>query len=294
MRVMILGATGMLGSAMFRVLSANSGLVVYGTARSGNCQQYFSDTPSGQLITGVNVENHDSLIKAFATVRPDAVINCVGLVKQLADANDPLQAVPINTLLPHRLAALCQAGGARLVHISTDCVFSGAKGNYLESDFPDAYDLYGRSKLLGEVDYPHAITLRTSIIGPELSGCRSLLSWFLAQQGSVKGFTQAIFSGLPTVELARAVCDFVLPRSDLHGLYHIASKPINKFDLLNLIAKIYSKDIEIIPSDELIIDRSLNAARFNEATGYVAPEWPVLVQSMYKFKQSGRTKEDVC
>lgn len=284
MRVMVLGVTGMLGNAMFRLLSENIGLAVYGTVRSEGSRRFFPDNLSGMIIADVHVENHDSLLRAFATVRPDVVVNCVGLVKQLADANDPLQAVPINTLLPHRLAALCQATGARLVHISTDCVFSGAKGNYLESDLPDADDLYGRSKLLGEVDYPHAITLRTSIIGHELSGHRSLVGWFLAQQGSVKGFTRAIFSGLPTVELARAVCDFVLPHPHLHGLYHVAARPINKFDLLKLVAKTYGKDIEIIPSDELVIDRSLKADRFKEATGYVPPEWPDLVQRMYEFK----------
>lgn len=284
MRVMVLGVTGMLGNAMFRVLSENSSLSVYGTARSESSRRFFAVNLSSQIIVGVDVENPDSLVKSFAAVRPNVVVNCVGLVKQLADANDPLQAVPINTLLPHRLAALCQATGARLVHISTDCVFSGSKGNYLESDFPDAYDLYGRSKLLGEVDYPNAITLRTSIIGHELTGHRSLVGWFLAQQGSVKGFTGAVFSGLPTVELARVVCDFVLPHSQLHGLYHVAAKPINKFDLLKLIAQTYGRDIGITPSDELVINRSLNADRFKETTGYVAPEWPALVQRMYEFK----------
>lgn len=284
MRVMVLGVTGMLGNAMLRVLSANSGLNVYGTARSDSSRRYFSDSLSRQILVGVDVGNHDTLVKAFASVRPDVVVNCVGLVKQLADADDPLQAVPINTLLPHRLASLCQAAGARLVHISTDCVFSGAKGDYSESDFPDAYDLYGRSKLLGEVDYPHAVTLRTSIIGHELSGQRSLVGWFLAQQGPVKGFTRAIFSGLPTVELARVVCDFILPRPELHGLYHVAAKAINKYDLLKLVAEAYGKTIEVMASDELVIDRSLNADRFKDATGYVPPEWPALVQSMSEFK----------
>ena len=284
MRVMVLGVTGMLGNAMFRVLSENADLVVYGTARSESSRRYFAENLQSQIVVGVNVENHDSLVKVFADVRPNIVVNCVGLVKQLADANDPLQAVPINTLLPHRLAVLCQATAARLIHISTDCVFSGSKGNYLETDFPDAYDLYGRSKLLGEVDYPHAITLRTSIIGHELSGHRSLVNWFLAQQSSVKGFTRAIFSGLPTVELATIVRDVVLPHQKLHGLYHVASKPINKFDLLQLVAKDYGKSIEIKPAEDLVINRSLNANRFREATGYVSPEWPAMIQHMYEFK----------
>lgn len=284
MKIMVLGVTGMLGNAMFRVLSEKQSLVVSGTARGEGARRYFAGDFAEKIITGVDVENQDSLVRAFAMAKPDVVVNCIGLVKQLADANDPLQAVPLNTLLPHRLAALCKVAGARLIHISTDCVFSGATGNYQESDFPDAYDLYGRSKLLGEVDYPNAITLRTSIIGHELTGGRSLVGWFLMQQGSVQGFTKAIFSGLPTMELATVVRDVVLDCCELRGLYHVAAKPINKFDLLNLVAKAYGKDIQIIPSEQLVIDRSLCAEKFRLATGYVAPEWPVLIKRMAEFK----------
>jgi dTDP-4-dehydrorhamnose reductase len=284
MRVMVLGVTGMLGNAMFRVFSNSHDSAVFGTARGKSSRQYFPDNLSSRIIVGVDAENQDSLVSAFALVRPDVVVNCIGLVKQLADANNPLLAVPINTLLPHRLAALCQVAGARLIHISTDCVFSGIKGNYLETDFPDADDLYGRSKLLGEVDYPHAITLRTSIIGHELSGNRSLLNWFLAQQGSVKGFARAIFSGFPTIELSTVVRDVVIPRKDLHGLYHVSAEPINKSDLLQLVAKTYGKNIDIIPDDSLVIDRSLNSDRFKKATGYQPPGWPDLVERMHEFK----------
>ncbi|MFT0473804.1 dTDP-4-dehydrorhamnose reductase family protein [Pseudomonas antarctica] len=283
MKVMVLGVSGMLGNAVYRVLSDNPGLNVFGTARSESARNHFPPALAENLVFDVDVESYDSLIKVFGSIQPDVVVNCVGLVKQLADANDPLLAVPINTLLPHRLAALCKATEARLVHVSTDCVFSGTKGGYLESDFPDAYDLYGRSKLLGEVDYPHAITLRTSIIGKELSGNRSLVGWFLAQEGQVKGFTRAIFSGLPTMELARVINDYVLPHPELHGLYHVSAQPINKYDLLGLIADVYGKDIEILPSDELSIDRSLDSSRFRTATGYVAPEWPALVKYMHAF-----------
>jgi dTDP-4-dehydrorhamnose reductase len=284
MRVLVLGVTGMLGNAMFRLLSESSDLVVYGTARTESSKQHFSKDCAHNIVTGIDAENHDSLTRAFAIARPEVVVNCVGLVKQLEDANDPLQALPVNALLPHRIAALCQITGARLVHFGTDCVFSGTQGNYLESDFPDASDLYGRSKLLGEVDYPHAITLRTSIVGHELSGHRSLVGWFLAQQGSVKGYAKAFFSGLPTVELACVVRDYVLPRPDLRGVYHVASKPINKLELLQRVADTYGKRIEIIASDKLVVDRSLNATRFNEETGYAPPEWPVLVQRMFAFQ----------
>lgn len=284
MKVLVLGVSGMLGSAMYRVLKEDSNLDVYGTVRSISSISGLSQSLRSNVLAGVDVEREDSLVSVFGQIRPDVVINCVGLVKQLADADDPLQALPINSLLPHRLAGLCKVVGARLIHVSTDCVFSGSRGKYVESDFPDAYDLYGRTKLLGEVDYPHAITLRTSIIGHELSGARSLLCWFLAQDRETKGFTKAVFSGLPTSELARVVKDVVLPRPDLHGLYHVAAKPIDKFSLLKLVADVYGKAIHIVPDDKVVIDRSLSAERFREATGYVAPSWPELVQAMYEFQ----------
>lgn len=282
MKILIFGATGMLGHSMFRYLAEDKTLNVYATARTHKAYNHFSKELSPQLIVGVNIENHDSLIRVFESVQPNVVINCIGLVKQLAEANDPLMAIPINSLLPHRLAALCKIAGARFIHISTDCVFSGKKGNYRETDFPDAYDLYGRSKFLGEVDYPHAITLRTSIIGHELVSQKSLINWFLAQQDVVEGFTHAIYSGVPTIELAHIIHNFVLPRPTMRGIYHVASKPINKFDLLTLVAKIYGKNIAIAPSSQLVIDRSLNAERFNQETSYTPPEWPKLVQRMYQ------------
>jgi dTDP-4-dehydrorhamnose reductase len=282
LRILVLGATGMLGNAMFRVLAQTKEHEVFGTTRGVEAWRFFDKRAAKRLMTGVDVNNHDSIVQAFATLRPQVVINCIGLVKQLAAADDPLQAVSINALLPHRLASLCEIAGARLVHVSTDCVFSGTKGGYLETDIPDAWDLYGRTKLLGEVDYPHAITLRTSIIGHELSGCRSLVDWFLAQQGSVSGFTRAFFSGLPTVELSRVVRDVVLSNPRLHGLYHVAAERICKFDLLKMVAEIYGKSVNLISDDRLVIDRSLNASRFRKATGYVAPAWPELVRQMHE------------
>ena len=283
MRILVLGASGMLGNAALRVMDEKQDWEVFGTVRSANVSQLFSDRIAERLIAGCDVENHDALVKVFSQARPDVVINCIGLIKQLADTDDPLQAIPINSLLPHRLARLCGLAGARLVHISTDCVFSGAKGRYLEADFPDADDLYGRSKFLGEVDYPHAITLRTSMIGHELSGNRSLIGWFLNQQSSVKGFTRAIFSGLPTVELSRLIRDVVIPRPDLHGIYHVAADPIAKRDLLRLVAEVYGKSIKIVPDDTLVIDRSLDSTRFCSATGYIVPQWPELVRRMHSF-----------
>ncbi len=285
MKIMVLGAGGMLGNAMIRVLSEESNWNVYGTVRSAGVRRFFPSAIADRLLTGVDVENHDALVKVFAEVRPDVVINCIGLIKQLADADDPLQAIPINALLPHRLARLCELGGSRLVHMSTDCVFSGAKGSYIEDDPSDAIDLYGKSKYLGEVNYPHAITLRTSIIGHELQSAIGLVDWFLSQQKHCKGFTKAIFSGLPTVALAQIIRDVVVPMPKLSGVYHVAAQPISKFELLKLVANIYSKNIEIVPSDSLVIDRSLNAERFQTATGYVAPEWTELIKTMHGYYQ---------
>ena len=283
MQVLVLGASGMLGNAVLRLFAQSPDYQTSGSVRSSRSLRLLPSDLHPNVITGVDVENIDSLTRLFANVHPDVVINCIGLVKQLAEADDPLTAIPINALLPHRLARLCEVARARLVHMSTDCVFSGSKGMYMEADASDAKDLYGRSKYLGEVDYPNAITLRTSIIGHELDGARSLVGWFLAQEGSVKGFKRAIFSGLPTVEIARIIRDFVIPHPELHGTYHVSAEPINKYDLLQLVAQVYGKTIEIIPDDKFTIDRSLDSSRFRELTGYSPPNWTELVQVMREF-----------
>ena len=281
MKVLVFGASGMIGSAMFRVISAKIGWQVWGTLRSEEAKRFFSGDQQDKLVAGVDVEKHDALVRIFARVKPDVVVNCIGLTKHHKEAEDPQMALPLNALLPHRMADLCAVAGARLIHVSTDCVFAGTKGNYGEADVPDAGDVYGKSKHLGEVDYPHAITLRTSTIGHELQSAYGLLEWFLSQQGSCKGFNRAIFSGLPNTEFARVVRDVVIPRPDLHGLYHVGADPIGKYELLKLIARVYGKQIDIVRDDEFMIDRSLNSRRFNQATGYKAAGWPELIQAMH-------------
>jgi dTDP-4-dehydrorhamnose reductase len=273
----------MMGSAVFRVFAQSDEYSVMGSARSAGVLRLLPSELRDQVVCGVDVENTDSLMRLFALVRPNVVINCIGLVKQLAEADDPLAAIPINALLPHRVARLCDVAGARLIHMSTDCVFAGTRGMYSEQDVSDAKDLYGRSKYLGEVDCPHAVTLRTSIIGHELSSANGLVGWFLAQQGPVKGYARAIFSGLPTVELARVIRDFVVPNPELRGLYHVSAEPINKYELLKLVAQVYGKAIDITPDDKLEIDRSLDSSRFREITGYQPPAWPELVRRMHEF-----------
>ncbi len=282
-KILVLGASGMLGNAVYRTFASSPGYDVVGTVRSGSSTIALPDGARGALLVGVDVEQADSLVAAFEKVRPNVVINCIGLVKQLAAANDPLVTLPINALLPHRLARLAALVDARLIHVSTDCVFTGSKGGYLESDAPDAQDLYGRSKLLGEVDYPSAVTLRTSIIGTELDSAHGLVGWFLAQSGTVKGFTKAVFSGLPTAVLAQVIRDHVIPNPTLRGIWHVSAEPIAKFDLLQLVAAEYGKDIQISPDDQLVLDRSLDSSRFREATGWNPPSWPHLIAQMRQF-----------
>ena len=282
-RVLVLGAAGMLGNAVFRLFAQSDGFHVTGAARSASARTLLAPEFRSRLEVGIDVENSDQLTALFVSAAPDLVINCIGLVKQLAQADDPLCALPLNALLPHRLARLCGLSGSRLIHVSTDCVFAGDKGMYREEDTADATDLYGRSKYLGEVDYPHAITLRTSIIGHQLDGVHGLVGWFLAQEGRVKGFTRAVFSGLPTVELARVMRDFVVPHAALHGVFHVSAAPIAKYELLRLLAREYDHSIEILPDDAVVVDRSLDSTRFCQATGYVAPDWPELIERMRRF-----------
>jgi dTDP-4-dehydrorhamnose reductase len=280
MKVLVLGGSGMLGHAAYRIFSAAPGIEAFATLRGEGARRYFPASLQDGIVTGVDVLDTDALTTALSKIRPDVVVNCVGLVKQLSSAKDPLAALPINSIFPHRLARLCGLLGARLVHVSTDCVFLGDRGGYLEADRADADDLYGRSKLLGEVDEPHAITLRTSIIGRELGSRNGLVDWFLGEKGKVRGFTRAIFSGLTTDELSRVILERVLPRPELHGVWQVSVAPINKFDLLVLLREAYGLSTEIAPDPALILDRSLDSTRFREATGYVPPSWPAMIATM--------------
>jgi len=285
MRVLILGITGMLGSTAFRILSRRGDHEVFGLARQHAARAWFPDFKADRILTGIDVTDRDRLAAAADRIRPDVVINAVGIIKQIDAALDPLIAIPVNAELPHRLAVLCERIGARLIHVSTDCVFSGDTGRYREEDRPDAADLYGLSKYLGEVDKPHALTLRTSIIGPELETSYGLVEWFLAQRASARGYARAVFSGLTSVELTRAIADYAIPRPDLHGLYHVAAEPIAKHDLLELLRDEYGHPIVIDRVAEPTIDRSLDGGRFRAATGYVAPAWPDMIRIMHAFDE---------
>jgi dTDP-4-dehydrorhamnose reductase len=229
-------------------------------------------------IGGVSAGDFDSVVRAFAAARPDVVVNCIGIVKQDAAAKDPIASIGINALFPHRVAQLARASGARMIHLSTDCVFSGRAGGYRESDAPDAADLYGRSKLLGEVGAPGALTLRTSIIGRELAGAQGLLEWFLSQRGGrVRGFRRAVFSGFTTQALSELIAYLIAGRPGLSGVYHVAAQPIDKLALLTLVKETFGLDVEIEPDESFVCDRSLDGSRFAEEVGFTAPSWPEMI-----------------
>lgn len=270
----------MLGHKLWQVLRERFDTWV--TVRSGySAYAHYGLFDPERVIAGVDVFDFDTVIRAVATVQPDVVINAVGVIKQLPTAKDPIVSLTINSLLPHRLAVLCQATRVRLIHISTDCVFSGRKGMYNENDMSDAEDLYGRSKFLGEINGPGCLTLRTSIIGRELGTSSGLVEWFLSKRNErVQGYSRAIYSGFPTLILARIIVEVLEQYPHLTGLYHVSSDPINKYQLLCLLRDAYRVPIEIEPFPDVDIDRSLDSSRFRTVTKFIPLPWPEMIRAM--------------
>ena len=281
MRVLVLGGSSMLGHQLCRVLSDR--METWATFRDDPVRyKQYNFISRERVLGGVNAVDVASVRGALETVVPDAVVNCIGIVKQRDEAKQAIPSIQVNALFPHQLADLCQKHNARLVQISTDCVFSGLRGKYTEADTPDSVDLYGRSKLLGELNRPGCLTLRTSIIGWQLNTFTSLLSWFSRQRGQrIKGYQQAIYSGFSTRVLASLISDLIETRPDLSGLYQVASQPISKYDLLVALRdKLDWDDIEIEPDDNFYCDRSLVGTRFSVATGWKAPDWDEMISGL--------------
>jgi dTDP-4-dehydrorhamnose reductase len=282
-RVLVLGVTGMLGHGLMSQLGAMGPFELHGSARRmGLLPEYLTTDLLERVIVGVDASDLDSVRRAIGEARPDIVVNCIGVIKQDPAIEDAVNTITVNSLFPHLLARECALQNARLIHISTDCVFSGRRGHYAESDLPDPIDLYGRSKLLGEVAVVPHLTLRTSIIGHELGTTRSLVDWFLSQSGVVKGFAKSMYSGLTTTELARVLATVIFPRSDMAGLFHVASSPISKFELLGLVAAEYGWEGEMVRDSAIVVDRTLSAVRFIGLTGYRAPSWPAMIAEMHR------------
>ena len=279
MKILILGGTGMLGHRLW----LNLGRVheTWVTVR-GDPSQFpdIPEFPRKYIRPHIDALILDQVRNAVTSVQPDLVINCIGLIKQIPLVNDPLSSISLNALFPHQVASICRTVGIRMIHISTDCVFSGKKGHYLESDPSDAEDLYGRTKFLGEVTYPHTITLRTSIIGRELKTRFGLIEWFLEQKNMIRGYRKAIYSGFTTDELSRIILNYVIPHTNLTGLYHVSSDPISKYDLLTLVKDSFGRNLTILPDEEFVSDRSLDSSRFRELTGYKPPAWPFMIDEL--------------
>ncbi|HCN41941.1 dTDP-4-dehydrorhamnose reductase family protein [Proteus vulgaris] len=282
LNIYILGASGMLGYSIFTNLSEYKGFNVFGTVRNIRKKENYFSKFKNKIIENIDISDLSSLEILFQKNKPDIVINCIGLIKQHSISKQYIQAIKVNALLPHELAHICDNYQAKLIHFSTDCVFDGKSGNYQQTDIPTATDLYGRTKHLGEVTYGKHLTLRTSIIGHELSSSVSLVDWFLNQKDQVNGYTKAIFSGFPTCYIAKLLAEKIIPNKNLNGLYHLSSEPIDKYTLLSNIAAIYHKNIIINPSDELVIDRSLNSTPLRNELDFNSPSWNELIKYMYE------------
>ena len=280
MKVLIFGATGMLGHKLYQRLGSQFDIAatIRGDLRSIERFALFDKTT---IIENVDVTDAVSIRRAIEFARPDCVVNAAGVIKQNPTAKNVIPTLSVNSIFPHRLAELSAEFGFRLIAISTDCVFDGMKGNYTESDTPDARDLYGISKFLGEVKAERALTIRTSIIGRELSTSQSIVEWFLGNRGgSVKGFRNAMYTGFPSLVLAGIIADMIADHPDLSGIYHLSSDPISKFDLLTLFNRFYNANVTIEPDDDMVIDRSLDSSKFRSLTGFQPAAWPEMIEQM--------------
>ena len=280
MRILVLGGDGMLGHQLFHRLSLHHEVRVTLRRDLAFYDQYGMFTKEnayGGIDLRFPIVLEEKVLENFC---PEAVINCAGIIKQHAQVKESIPNLEINALLPHRLSVICKLINARFLHFSTDCVFSGKKGNYREDDVPDAEDLYGRTKFLGEVYDSHCLTLRTSIVGPELSRKKSLLEWFLSQKGRVQGYTNAIFSGFTTIEMGRIVDHVLVNHPDASGIYHVSSEPINKYDLLHLFREKFKHDIQIESDATFCCDRSLDSGKFRRKFDYTPPSWEEMVDEL--------------
>ncbi len=279
-RLLILGGDGMLGHRLMAELSARHTVRVTLHRELAAYAQWPEFGPRN-AVGGVEASDIAQINRLVTEFKPDAMVNCVGIVKQRDESKSARISIEINALFPHQLADIAQATGCHLVHLSTDCVFSGRRGNYREDDLADAEDIYGRTKWLGEVAKAGCITLRTSIIGPELSRKSGLLEWFLSQQGkTVSGFRKAIFSGFTTAELSRIIEMLLTRFPEASGLYHVSSEPISKYDLLRRIGDRLKLGIDVIPEDSFVCDRSLDSIAFQQHFHYRPPSWDAMIEEL--------------
>ena len=285
MKILILGSNGLLGNTITKYFLQKEDIQTYASIRDYSKLELFNNKYHKNFLIINDVLDFGETKKTLKKIKPDILINCLGITNKenLLKPNQIENCISINSLFPHMLQRICSELGTRLIHFSSDCIFSGRKGFYSENDIPDPPDIYGKSKLLGELNYENTLTIRKSVIGHELVSKKGLLEWFLAQKDFVHGYKNVIFSGLTVLELARVIDKYVLPRSDLKGILNLAGESISKFDLLKIIADIYKKSAQIIPNEKIQINRTLNGSQFNNLTGYKMKSWPSLIKSMYEF-----------
>jgi dTDP-4-dehydrorhamnose reductase len=281
MKVCVLGAGGLLGHMLIRVLSESND--VFGTTREKpNISSPLANFLSlEKWIGGVDASVPHSIEKIFDTDQFDVAINCIGLIKQRDSIVSDSETMLINGEFPHHLAQIANSHDTQVIHISTDCVFSGTKGSYLESDTPDPVDVYGKSKLLGELIDSNNLTLRTSHIGRELTVKKSFVEWLVSQRGGhVNGYSHAIYSGLTTQALARTISKLLLGNSHLTSLFHVSSQPISKLEIINKLNELLDLQLTVTPDASVQINRSLNSEKFQNATSISPQTWDEMLSDL--------------
>jgi dTDP-4-dehydrorhamnose reductase len=286
LKILVMGGSGMLGHRIWIELDRVHETT--GTLRSPDplLHKFFTKEPN--VILNVTVDN---FVHALEKDNYDVVINCIGIIKHIPEASSHIESIKTNSLFPHQLAYECQKRNIRLIHFSTDCVFDGIEGSsFSEGDKPIGSDLYGSSKILGEIDYlENVVSIRTSLIGREVRTCSSLVEWFLSQNGTkVLGFKNAVFSGLSTNSIARIIEKYILPNPKLSGIYHLSVDPISKLDLLQLIKNDMDLDIDISPTEEPHINRALCSKKLISETGYIPPKWDEMIKELSTQDQTYR------
>ena len=278
MEVLILGPTGILGNTLSIFLKKKKiNIICISRKKNNKDHLYLND-----------FTNFKKLEKLILKIKPTHIINCLGVTKFNNSYKKNLTII-INTKLPKFLAALSLKNKIFFTHISTDCVFSGKKGNYNDTSLKDSFDLYGLTKGRGEVKNKFTTTIRTSFIGPELNSNKSLLSWFLSQKNDVNGFKNAFFSGLTSLELCTIIHDYVLKDNLLKNkILNVGGHVINKYKLLKDISKIFNKKIKINKFSDFAIDRSLNSKRFKKITNYKLKKWPQLLKELKIFMKENK------
>lgn len=280
-KILILGATGMAGHLAFNYLLT--------TKKYDLTTVVFRNKLDDKSIV-LDVTNKEKIEKLIKKLEPDIILNCIGVLIS-GSIKNPENAIYVNAYFPHFLARLAFESKAKLIHISTDCVFSGAKGNYSESDISDALDMYGKSKSLGEINNRNDLTIRTSIIGPELKvNGEGLFHWFMNQKGSIKGYTEAFWSGVTTLELAKFIDHGI--DNELSGLLHLTNgNKISKFDLLNLLKKIWHRNnIDIRPSKIKSVDKTLLPSR---SVNYVVPDYEIMLNELHDWMESEKNLYEI-